>query len=127
MPWNEIDVMTEKERFIALVHSGRFTTTELCADFGISRKTGHKYLKRYQLDGRKGLHDRSRRPKKSPLMTGPVVEKLVLLERRKHPTWGPKKIHDLLLKGKRPTGVLLYIEKIHAILAVWNQSTQKFV
>jgi hypothetical protein len=42
MPWNEIDVMTEKERFIALVHSGRFTTTELCADFGISRKTGHK-------------------------------------------------------------------------------------
>ena len=53
MPWNEIDVMTEKERFIALVHSGRFTTTELCADFGISRKTGHKYLKRYQLDGRK--------------------------------------------------------------------------
>ena len=54
MPWNEIDVMTEKERFIALVHSGRFTTTELCADFGISRKTGHKYLKRYQLDGRKG-------------------------------------------------------------------------
>ena len=98
MPWNKIDVMTEKERFIALAQSGRFTTTELCADFGISRKTGHKYLRRYQLDGRKGLHDRSRRPKKSPLMTGPVVEKLVLLERRKHPTWGPKKIHDLLLK-----------------------------
>ena len=70
MPWNEIDVITEKERFIALVHSGRFTTTELCADFGINRKTGHKYLKRYQLDGRKGLHDRSRRPKKSPLTTG---------------------------------------------------------
>jgi len=38
MPWNEIDVMTEKEHFIALVHSGRFTQTELCADFGISRK-----------------------------------------------------------------------------------------
>ena len=100
MPWNEIDVMTEKERFIALAHSGRFTTTELCTDFGISRKTGHKYLRRYQTDGRKGLHDRSRRPKKSPLTTGPVVEKLVLLERRKHPTWGPKKIHDLLLKGR---------------------------
>ena len=29
--------------------------------------------------------------------------------------------------GKRPMGVLLYIEKIHAILAVWNQSTLKFV
>jgi len=115
MPWNEIDVMTEKERFIALTQTGRFTTTELCADFGISRKTGHKYLRRYQTDGRKGLHDRSRRPKKSPLMTGPVVEKLVLLERRKHPTWGPKKIHDLLLKvhglENRP-----HINTIHNIL-----------
>ena len=48
-------------------------------------------------------------------MTGPVVEKLVLLERRKHPTWGPKKIHDLLLKvhglENRP-----HINTIHNIL-----------
>ena len=39
---------------------------------------------RYETDGRKGLHDRSRRPKKSPLMTGPVVEKLVLLGSTQH-------------------------------------------
>ena len=38
MPWNEIDVITEKERFIALVHSGRFTTTELCADLELIAK-----------------------------------------------------------------------------------------
>ena len=37
MPWNEIDVMTEKELFIALTQTGRFTSTELCADFGIRR------------------------------------------------------------------------------------------
>jgi hypothetical protein len=41
MPWYEIDVMTEKERFTALAQTGRFTKTELCADFGISRKTRH--------------------------------------------------------------------------------------
>jgi putative transposase len=67
MPWNEIDVMTEKERFTALAQTGRCTKAELCADFGMSRKTGHKYLRRYQLDGRKGLHDRSRRPYRSHL------------------------------------------------------------
>ena len=44
IPWNEIDVMTEKERFIALTQTGRFTTAELYADFGISRKKSHKYL-----------------------------------------------------------------------------------
>jgi transposase len=115
MPWNETDVMTEKERFIILAQTGRFTTTELCADFGISRKTGHKYLKRYACDGRLGLNDHSRRPKDSPSATSQEVEKLILLERRKHRRWGPKKIHDLLLKvhglEDRP-----HINTIHNIL-----------
>ncbi|NBB81426.1 MAG: DDE-type integrase/transposase/recombinase [Verrucomicrobia bacterium] len=90
--------MTEKERFVTLARTGRFTITELCADFGISRKTGHKYLQRYDSEGRGGLGDRSRRPKGSPTATVEEVEKLILRERRKHPTWGAKKIHDLLLK-----------------------------
>ena len=69
---------------------------ELCLDFGISRKTGHKYLKRYRIDGREGLPDRSRRPKNSPNDTVKPVEALILKERTKHPTWGPNKIRDLL-------------------------------
>ena len=44
MPWKNTDIMTEKERFVMLAQTGRFTITDLCADFGISRKTGHKYL-----------------------------------------------------------------------------------
>ena len=44
MPWNTVDLMDEKLRFIHLAKSGRFTMTELCYDFSISRKTGHKYL-----------------------------------------------------------------------------------
>ena len=55
MPWKETDVMTEKERFVMLAQSGHFTLTDLCADFEISRKTGHKYLSRYAADGRLGL------------------------------------------------------------------------
>ena len=54
--------MTEKERFVTLAQTGRFTVTELCTDFGISRKTGHKYLKRYRADGRDGLPDQRQRP-----------------------------------------------------------------
>jgi putative transposase len=98
MPWKETDAMTEKERFVILALTGRFTISELCSDFGISRKTGHKYLHRYEREGRVGLLDRSRRPRISPSATAEEVEQLVLKERRKHPTWGAKKIHDLLLK-----------------------------
>jgi transposase InsO family protein len=98
MPWKTTDVMTEKEHFVMLAQTGRFTMTDLCADFEISRKTGHKYLQRFESDGRIGLTDRSRRPKSCSFMTSTAVEGLILKERRKHRTWGPKKIHDRLLK-----------------------------
>ena len=98
MPWKETKPMTEKERFATLAQTGRFTVGELCHDFGISRKTGHKYLKRYRSEGRDGLADRSRRPRNSPNATVRSVEALILKERRKHPTWRPKKFRDLLLK-----------------------------
>ena len=98
MPWKETTSMNEKERFVMLAQTGRFTITDLCKDFGISRKTGHKYLHRYEHEGRAGLVDRSRRPKSCPFATVDSVEALILKERRKHPTWGPKKIRDLLIK-----------------------------
>ncbi len=69
--------MNEKERFAVLAETGRFTISELCRDFGISRKTGHKYLKRYRNQGRAGLTERSRRPKSSPAATAEEVERLV--------------------------------------------------
>jgi transposase InsO family protein len=98
MPWKETEPMTERERFVMLARTGRFTITDLCTDFGISRKTGHKYLRRYEADGRLGLADHSRRPKRCPFATEEAVTKLILMERRKHPTWCAKKIHDLLLR-----------------------------
>jgi putative transposase len=47
--------MEQKHRFISLAGTGRFTLTELCADFQISRKTGYKWLRRYQAEGLRGL------------------------------------------------------------------------
>jgi len=90
--------MDEKLRFVHLARSGRFTITELCHDFGISRKTGHKYLHRYEQDGVTGLHELSRCPLRYANLTDAVIEKLILADRRKHRTWGPKKLRDLLLK-----------------------------
>lgn len=51
----------------------------------------NKYLQRYESQGRVGLGERSRRPKSSPSATAEEVEKLILKERRKHPTWGGRR------------------------------------
>ncbi len=53
--------MDEIIRFVMLAQSARFTVSELCEQFGISRKTGYKYLDRYAADGLKGLAVRSHR------------------------------------------------------------------
>ena len=86
MPWKKTEPMTEKERFVLLSQTGRFTISELCIDFGISRKTGHKYVNRNRAEGREGLKERSRRAKHIPNATIERAEALILKERRKHPT-----------------------------------------
>ena len=88
--------MEEIIRFVMLAQSARFTVTELCEQFGISRKTGYKYLERYAVGGLKGLQLRSHRPHRFPQRTDAAVEALILAERRLHQTWGPKKLHKVL-------------------------------
>ena len=63
MPWEDVSPMEQKQQFVSLYGSGRFTKTELCLEFGISRKTGDKWLNRYAQEGLKGLEERSRAPK----------------------------------------------------------------
>jgi putative transposase len=84
--------MEQKQQFVSLAVSGRFTITELCLEFGISRKTGHKWIRRHGENGMAGLEDRSRAPKNAAGRTADDVERLIVCERRLHPTWGPKKI-----------------------------------
>ena len=55
MPWNTVTVMEEKLRFVSLAGTGKFTLSELCADFHVSRKTGYKWLCRYEAEGAPGL------------------------------------------------------------------------
>jgi len=88
--------MEEMIRFVMLAQSSRFTVTELCEQFGISRKTGYKHLQRYAAEGLKGLQPRSHRPHRFPQRTEAAVTALILAERRLHRTWGPKKLHKVL-------------------------------
>ncbi|MFI5337292.1 MAG: helix-turn-helix domain-containing protein, partial [Opitutales bacterium] len=100
--------MEEKQRFVSLAGTGQFTVTELCAQFKVSRKTGHKWLRRYRAAGASGLRDRSRRPHGCVHQTAEEIEQLILRERRRHRRWGPKKIRRLLRKAhkiRRPPAV----------------------
>ena len=83
-------------RFVTLAQSGHFTVSELCEQFSISRKTGHKWIGRFVAGGAKGLEDRSRAPKSPAHRTEEEVERLIVSERRKLPTWGPKKLWKVL-------------------------------
>ena len=96
MPWQNLTPMEEINRFVVLAQSGRFSVTDLCEQFGITRKTGYKHLARYAALGLAGLQPRSHRPHHSPQQTDQTVEALILAERRQHRTWGPKKLQVVL-------------------------------
>jgi transposase InsO family protein len=89
--------MEQKQRFINLAQSGHFTVTELCEEFGITRKTGHKWIGRYAESGVEGLEERSRAPRSVASRTSEEVERLIVSEKRLHLTWGPKKIQRVLM------------------------------
>ena len=92
MPWKEASPMDQRRDFIAVYSRGLWSVTELCGSFGISRKTGYKWIERYESEGPSGLADRSRRPHTSPYATPePVVEALLQLRRRR-PKWSAKKL-----------------------------------
>lgn len=96
MPWTETDPMTERHKFILAHEEGLFSMRELCERFGISRKTGYKWLNRYREEGVEGLRDRSRAPKHCPHQTPEAIRELVIETREAHPRWGPRKLLDYL-------------------------------
>ena len=98
MPWKESSPMDQRTLFMADYLRELFSMTELCERFGISRKTGYKWLARFQDEGPLGLVDRSRRPKSCPHQTPEPIVQAVLKARRHHPRWGAKKLLAILRK-----------------------------
>ena len=92
MPWSETTPVRERAKLIAEFSGGFFSMTELGQLYGVSRKTGYKWVERFEREGPEGLKDRSRAPKSSPTRTRAEIVEELLTMRRRHPTWGPKKL-----------------------------------
>ncbi len=95
MPWKERTVMSERTAFVAQILSGEGTFSATCRNYGISRKTGYKWLVRAASGV--SMEDLPRTPFHSPNRTPPEIEDLILSERDRHPAWGPRKIQRALL------------------------------
>jgi putative transposase len=96
MSWMVRGLQHARVEFVMIAREADVNISEACRRFGISRKTGYKWLDRYETSGLDGLVERSRRPKSSPLqLSGDVVVDLVKLHDA-HEDWGPKKLRARL-------------------------------
>lgn len=96
MPWRNVTKMSQRKEFIMLSQTEQIDFSALCKRFGVSRKTGYKWLGRYCHEGASGLQDRSRRPVKITRRIEPAVEDAIVSMRMAHPTWGARKIRKRL-------------------------------
>jgi hypothetical protein len=95
MPW-KVALVDERARFVTRLMDGE-RMTDLCKEYGIARKTGYKFLERYNLHGMEGLNNQSRRPIHLARKTSDEVERLVINLKGVYPTWGPKKLRARLV------------------------------
>ena len=105
MPWSQTSPMDQRTQFIADFLRETLNITELCDLYGVSRKTGYKWIDRYLHHGPAGLAERSRRPACSPNATAEEIVQAFLEVRRRHPSWGAKKLLTIVHK-RHPRWVL---------------------
>jgi transposase InsO family protein len=108
--------MEERERFVRDHREGFYAMVELCARYGVSRKTGYKWLARFEDGGRQALRDQSRAPHRCPHRIADAVARLICEARRQHPSWGPEKLLAWLAP-RHPTLALPAISTAGDLLA----------
>ena len=113
MPWKETTTMEQKIEFICEWRTGKYTITELCKNFEISRPTAYKLIHRFENQGYEGLREQSRTPRKHPNETKENIVEGILKLKRKYPRWGAKKIKKLLFNDFTK-------EKIPSVVTVHN-------
>ena len=96
MPWRETWAMDERMRFVVAASEDEAVMSQICAEFGISRQTGYKWLARYRAEGAAGLKERSRAPVRHGRARDEELVGAALALRERHPTWGPKKLRRRL-------------------------------
>lgn len=115
MPWKEQSKMDERLRFVARRLEGE-SMTDLCREFGISRKTGYKIINRYKEEGLIALEDRSRRPVRYANQLPVPIERAIIDAKKDKPHWGARKIRELLVRRLAGDVRIPARSTIHAVL-----------
>src|SRR5215472_9476682 len=115
MPWKECSVMDERLRFVARLLDGE-GMSQVCREFGISRKTGYKIFNRYKEHGLEALTDRSRRPVRYANQLPMQIEQLIVNAKRDKPHWGARKIRELLVRRLDQDFRVPAKSTVHAVL-----------
>ena len=114
MPWKETTTMEQKIEFICEWRTGKYTITELCKSFEISRPTAYKLISRFEEQGFEALKEQSRAPGKHPNAAGQNIIDGILNLKKKYKHWGAKKIRELLFKdfSQREVPSVVTVHKI---------------
>lgn len=115
MPWRESSVMEERLRFVARLLDGE-GMSDVCREFGISRKTGYKIFERYKEDGLEALTDRSRRPVRYANQLPEQIERMIVRLKKDKPHWGARKIRELLVRKLAGEVRIPARSTVHAVL-----------
>lgn len=102
MPWKERSVSEQRFGFVADDNSEQDNLAELCESYGVTRKTGYKWLARYRQAGLEGLRDRRRAPHHQPNQLSDKLEERILELRQQDPRWGAPKLRGLLMRAGSP-------------------------
>src|SRR2546428_6542078 len=105
MPWKEVLPMEERASFVMEIKKKEQAFAHVCRRFGISRKTGYKWWRRFCQDGVGGLAKRSSRPQRSPGASEAKWRNRVIELRRERPWWGAKKLRAKLMARHGAKGV----------------------
>lgn len=92
MAWRETCPLDERVQFIGEHLAGSVSMTVLCRTFGISRKTGYKWISRYNTGGVSALDDRARAPRSHPNAASAEVVREILAAKKRYRFWGPRKL-----------------------------------
>src|ERR1700722_2126524 len=92
MLWKEVCSMDARMSFLVQVNESDESLAALCRRFGISRKTGYKWIERDEESGAPGLMDRRPFARSHPRRVDDGLVDVLVEVRKAHPFWGPKKI-----------------------------------
>ena len=101
MPWKESSTLEQRKEFITVWQQREKSLAELCREYGVSRQTGYKWIRRFEDGGEAGLRDLSRAPHQIGWSMSEEMAERIVGVRMEHPRWGPRKI-VAYLQAKAP-------------------------